>query len=304
MLQATPATQNPDKMLLDALFNQPILWGRTNIECVQTDADSKTRITPVGEHGRVRTTFLPGETTTMRISLKDDSGIVVFTGNKAQGQPITQVTGTEIEVEGEKVYEFSKVVETKASKPGVYDINFYEGSSLRFLRVDKFGNVHVYETSMVAQEFMIYMPTQEIYTARFYRTDDHKIVCPKDNALAAWSQMVEFVTALFIGRYGNEGILALDHISTYKPKPAVDPAMLGDHEGIVKFWNTARGVGGVQTRNGMAKIHFSQVEVPEGMPKRAIILKAGQRITFNETRKGKKDTSFPFELCGVRIAQD
>lgn len=245
------------------------------------------------QNGRIEAVFMPGDKVDMKMSVEKDSDLTVFTGRKGQvPQPVPGMSS-----EDKQYWIYEKSVEMKVNASGVCHINFYEGSGLRFIRLDKYGNFYLWEVAVVAEEHHLYLTRQKLYSAKFYRDGD-KIVCPS-KALSEWPEMVEFGKRIIRRK---DCLSTLEPISNYQP-PADQPEPRFAGDGVVQWYSVARGAGAIKTTQGLVKIHWSQVVAEPGQPKRIVELKQGQYVCFEGLREpfGDKHTSFKLEATGVLV---
>lgn len=185
-------------------------------------------------------------------------------------------------------------VQIKVSLNGVLYAD-YPQNHMRFVELDTDGEVKMWEVALISQEGKFFLTVQNVYTTWMYRDENGEVVCPGH---AKWPQMVAFLVALYKEQAMNLSTL-VEYYEQLPPPQEVNDLPQGF--GTVIWFNFAQGIGALQTRDGQARVHWSQVE-PRG--KRAYLLPC-EIVQFDALRtpvstKGR-GTAFNKEAVGITL---
>ena len=164
----------------------------------------------------------------------------------------------------------------------------YNDNNIRLLEI-RGDVVGVYEIALVSIEGNFFVTQQCVYSTRCYRNAE-EIWSPK---FENWPQMLTLLKGLFNGAN-------LPDVSEYKT-PEEKTESFASNIGRVLWWNCTQGFGAIQTSEGVARVHYSNVHRPgERLP----YLKAGELVTFarliNPSQTQHRATTFKKEAKGIR----
>jgi hypothetical protein len=148
----------------------------------------------------------------------------------------------------------------------------YPQNHLRLLAVNPLnGEFAIQELAVVSQDGNFYFLREVTKTGRFYRNDAGKAVCP---SLANWEQFQEFI--------GDRYAVASRCFEPVAAAPTSFEEELAAPRlanfGRVLFWHAAEGIGCLLTKQGRAKVHWSQL-ISDKQGKR-LGLQRGQVVRF------------------------
>lgn len=158
--------------------------------------------------------------------------------------------------------------------------------------VDKPGFVRIWEVALVSQKGLFFVTTQCTYEVQCYQ-DDGQLRCPFFETV----NLRPFFVSLFAELLSSK-LSQLPPVSEYIP-PADPPKPWPDH-GQVLWWNCAMGLGMIQTTEGVARVHWSNVKDADGL----VCFDKDDIVSYDELGKPfqtyERKTSIKLEAFGVR----
>lgn len=165
----------------------------------------------------------------------------------------------------------------------------YPDNNLRLLSLQNGNIISIFEIALVSQGGDFYITKQPTYEAELFRNKAGEICCP---TLNNWPAIIPFLNDLF-GENPN-GFIS---IAEYVPKQEKERLPLEKNIGVVIWYNIAQGLGAIQTGEGVARVHWSQIRM-SGF----VFLIPGEYIMFSalrSPRQGSRPTSFNYEAIDV-----
>ena len=187
-------------------------------------------------------------------------------------------------------------IQIKQGLTGIFHTE-YPNNNMRLVEIFDDGRVKMWEASLVSQGGDFFLVIQEVYEFRCYDTGG-VLCCPYfETEFRSWPQLI-----LVLGRLFHS--LGIDLPQWHGELPEADLLFegLGQVTAGVLWFNVAQGIGAVQTRDGSARVHWSQI-TRNGS--RLAYLVPGETVQFTAMRtryqtKARK-TSFSREVVGVRL---
>lgn len=173
----------------------------------------------------------------------------------------------------------------------------YPVNNMRLLELSPDGQGSIYEIAIVSQGGMFFLTGQTTWRFGLFREDDH-VACPYfREEVRRWPQFEDFVQRIF----PPEWIGALAIVWDYQPDdPPSEP--LQEYTGRVSWYNLAQGIGAVETAQGAARVHWTQVPPRP----RLRYLVPGETIAFQRLCKPKETklrrSAYTFEVEGVLLS--
>lgn len=166
------------------------------------------------------------------------------------------------------------------------------------LNADKPGLVRIWEIALVSQNGHFYVTTQCTYEVQCYLehlSSGFQLRCPFFEITKPRPAFVDFLRKLSINPW------TLPSVRLYQPSlPPADPPKPWPGHGWVLWWNCAMQWGVIQTTEGAARVHWSNVKDADGLAH----LKVGDVVTYEELappfQTYERETSFKLEAFGVR----
>lgn len=143
-----------------------------------------------------------------------------------------------------------------------------------------------------------FLTTQFLYGSPIFRNREGKLLLPEYEGFNRWPQLQGYLDIVLQDKD------KLPVLTAPPQRKSVPTSELKDGEGIVIWYNLARGYGAIATRRGNARVHWSQI-ADSGRFK---FLKEGQRVTFESlaapvnTQRFPRTTNFQKDAVGVRAA--
>ncbi|HEY4509882.1 MAG TPA: hypothetical protein VJC15_02750 [Candidatus Paceibacterota bacterium] len=122
----------------------------------------------------------------------------------------------------------------------------YPENHLRIVEVTE-TRIRMWELAIISQDGEFFFTSQNTFDLALRRMtpEFEERLCFEQDRLKAWPQMVEFLEKLL-----GQPLFVLKENEEEK-KPTIP--------GTVLWWNFAQGLGAIQTKNGAARAHWSQV---------------------------------------------
>lgn len=167
----------------------------------------------------------------------------------------------------------------------------YPTNNLRLVEGAEVGTANIWELAVVSQNNDFFLTQQLTYQADCYVQKGQATYPRFEN----WPQLNEFLVPLLSPN------LVLEPIEAYQADEMLPTSGLGNFDGIVQWFNDAQGLGALVTKNGVARIHWSQL--PK-RPRRAYV-RGGEKVRFQQLRLPKqtkeRPTGFKKEAVGVTL---
>ncbi len=161
------------------------------------------------------------------------------------------------------------------------------------LDAEKPGLVRIWELALVSQNGLFYVTTQCTYEVQCY-SNQGRFSCPFFEIVKPAPMFV----GLFFKLFTLELMEKLPPLSEYVP-PADPPKAWPDY-GRVLWWNCAMQYGAIQTTEGVARIHWSNVKDADGL----VRFNTGDMVTYEELgppfQTYERETNLKLEAFGVR----
>jgi len=169
----------------------------------------------------------------------------------------------------------------------------YPNNHVRLLHYVGNGNVEHWEIALVSQNGYFWVTVQKTYDIKVGCDGEDHFLCP--DFADKWPQLVGILGELLAG-------FDLPEEVTPMPKPMLPVSGLKTNEGLVFWWNCAQQMGAITTRQGPARVHWSQITISNGDLAKLV---DGAKVRFRDlvrpkqTEFGRK-TSFKWEAVDVR----
>lgn len=169
----------------------------------------------------------------------------------------------------------------------------YPSNNLRIIRLDDNGQTWIWEIALVSQNGSFFLTVQKTYEFQCCRQGKILIAPMFDSR---WPQLVSFLRQLPI-----IDVNELPDFSEYTPPAAQKKKNLEPKTGRVLWFNFAQGIGAIETPEGNARVHWSQIEPRP----RLAFLETGELVSYKKliepVQTKTRNTSFPRDALGVRV---
>ena len=254
----------------------------------------------VDEDGYVGRVYLPGQRAIIEAKVQVGShgyGLSID-GNK---NVVFKRDWLSYEDEEGKGRLFKITVPFKTSNLGVPHTE-YPANTLRMLEAYRDGRVQIWTISLVSQEGDFFLVTHKQYEVRCcYRMG--AVYCPYfETPPHSWPQLIGVLQSVFAD-------VGVDGLPSRFSIPETEKFYLEGHQGRGMFWSPEQQWGMVQTTEGTARVHWTQVP---RRPRRAFLV-PGETVLYTELRTPlhqkppagsaakERRTSFQKEAVGVRL---
>lgn len=227
---------------------------------------------------------------TLKIELPSSLPVVAYTmkygGNEITGHLEGHSVGDTVYFEREVSLEWKEGPTPQPPTDG--------GQNLRILSVDERGYLHEAVVALARQGDKLGLSFQETYCEQLFKAGD-VITCPqmsstKQHTLALVRDLLQ----------GNEAFVqSLPAASTYQRPDLKKLALpLKSGEGLTLWYSKGGQNGAVLTKNGVAKIHFSQIQTDRFGFR---YLERGEKVLFRGTEPIKGYSRFKCQLTDVVV---
>ena len=169
----------------------------------------------------------------------------------------------------------------------------YPHNNFRLVEFLSAGQIRLWEVALVAQNGEFFLSGQPTYLFQAHRFGQRMVIPGLDK----WPQLEELLISAL-----QPQLEKLPELKAPVPqKEDVSPSPLASGMGVVLWYNIAQGMGAIQTHEGPARVHWSQVVKDSG---RLACLAEGQRVKYVALRSPKasvRGTSFEREAIGVSV---
>lgn len=256
----------------------------------------------VDDDGYVGRTYLPGQIVVIEAKAQSGSygyGIAVD-GNKNVVLKKDWMPYRDSDSEEQL---FQTIVPLKTSNRGIPHTE-YPANTLRMIKAYKDGRVQLWSISLVSQEADFFLITDQTYDVRCSYSSG-MVHCPYFETIPhEWPQLVSVLQKVFVD-VGVEQLAS--NVFPLLPEPENVP--LERNFARVQFWNSAQQWGAVNTVEGSARVHWSQVP---RRPRRAYLI-PGEMVSYKalrtpvhtsppaDSKAKERKTSFQREAVGIRV---
>lgn len=161
---------------------------------------------------------------------------------------------------------------------------------------DANGRVRIWEIGLVAQRGLLFLTVQPTYEAECHQDRHGTRLYPY---FAHWPQLNRYLVSLL------PTSVVPSPLCNYEPEPESGHNGLELNEGLVAWYNDAHGLGCIVTRQGNAKVHWSEIRTRRAHTSRVFLLD-GEKVNFSSLQSPRKTstrpTGFKLEAIGVRLA--
>ncbi len=173
----------------------------------------------------------------------------------------------------------------------------YPANNMRLLELSPDGRGSIYEIAVVSQNGIFFLTRQTTWRFGLFRENGH-VACPYfREEVRRWLQLEELIQRIFPAEW-------VDALAPAQDYQLDDPAneSLREYTGRVSWYNLAQGIGAVETAQGAARIHWTQVPPRP----RFRYLGAGEKVAFQRLREPKETklrrSAYLFEVEGVLLS--
>ncbi len=239
----------------------------------------------ISDDGFIGSRFRPGDTIGLELCVAANMNVLVV---NVDGQKNVTPAENLSREHRQSVYRLKMVV-----KPGSRRSTYvkYPENNIRMLQFNGDGSFQLWEVAVVAQNGNYFITSQVTWEGQCYY-EDGRVTCP---IFDEWSQMCS-VLEDFVSKFpGMKAALPRRRISSPKTDPNTEGLQTG--YGRVLWYTLSMGLGAIQTKDGVVRVHFSVIRSNS----RLAALHAGQivRITGTKPVTSSRSTSFASEATEV-----
>lgn len=167
----------------------------------------------------------------------------------------------------------------------------YPNNHLRLLKLETNGQFQIWEIAIVSQHSRFFLTTQQTMEAACYYQDSNQVVLPA----VKWPQLLAFLKEHLCPEN-------LPLISEFQKATPIAAENLKSGTGRTLWFNHAMQVGALVTTEGVARVHWSQINRGNGSTRN--FLKTGELVLFQNLErpnKGDRKTTFQLEARQVSL---
>lgn len=182
-------------------------------------------------------------------------------------------------------------ITVKISEEGVAHTE-YPNNNMRIISVDDNGQTQISEVALISQNGYFFLTIQTTYEFQCYH-QGKILTAPMFDS--RWPQLVQFIRGLPME------ISKLPDFSEYAPSPAQKKRNLEPQTGRVLWFNFSQGIGAIETSEGNARVHWSQIKPRP----RLAYLEPNELVSYKKlmepVQTKARNTSFPRDALGVKV---
>ena len=175
----------------------------------------------------------------------------------------------------------------------------YHENHLRLLQLEDDGYFAIYEVAIVFQNGLGFLTTQRVYEELAFCRDGVYLSCPEFDE--KWPQLVDFIKTIIVeNSICQNPYLFYPKIEEYAPyTPGILTEHLTDNNGVIDWFNVARGVGVVMTKEGPAFFQYKDVN----SSKRLVCPSAREEVLFEKlTFNENEESNIPWKASYIIAA--